>query len=172
MHVNARLSIEKDVLGIIKIFSVMTTNNHRQGSCIKWKVTKVLNLTTTTWLHSLLSASYSADKPTIATSPVNTLKSVLQQRWLLKARFCKRYNHPQLTTMFYSHTQLDTCSISLVHISNCFSKSKNLNCEMADFSGFHREIIKMMLNLYIISRVTLDIQKLMKNHDGSVPSPF
>lgn len=43
---------------------------------------------------------------------------------------------------------------------------------MADFSGFHREIIKMMLNCYIISRVTLDIQKIMKNEDCSVPSPF
>lgn len=74
--------------------------------------------------------------------------------------------------MFYSHTPLDICSNSLVHISNCFLKTKNLNCEMADFSGFHREIIKMMLNLYIISRVTLEIQKLMKNQDCSVPSPF
>lgn len=43
---------------------------------------------------------------------------------------------------------------------------------MADFSGFHREIIKMMLICYIISRVTLDIQKLMKNEDCSVSSPF
>lgn len=29
-----------------------------------------------------------------------------------------------------------------------------------------------MLNLYIISRVTYDIQKLMKNYDHSVPFPF
>lgn len=40
---------------------------------------------------------------------------------------------------------------------------------MADF---HREIIKMMLNLFIISGVTLDIQKLMKSDDCSVPFPF
>lgn len=42
---------------------------------------------------------------------------------------------------------------------------------MVDLNGFHREITKMMLNLYIISRVTKDIQQLMKNHHHSAPFP-
>lgn len=42
---------------------------------------------------------------------------------------------------------------------------------MVDLNVFHREITKMILNLYINSRVTKDIQKLMKNHHHSAPFP-